>query len=143
SSEMTQSMYHRSLAGQQQSKAGDQWSFFQAKRIRGTNMDMTGEMLQSFTTPPAFDLDRLAAQCRALSAALEKSGNDAAGARERVGERRRELASFGRGDRGQSAGKCDPGGDPNRGHPVRRPALQPGSEVQPPGRRGVRGAGSP
>ncbi len=84
SSEMTQSMYHRSLAGQQQSKAGDQWSFFQAKRIRGTNMDMTGEMLQSFTTPPAFDLDRLVAQCRALSAALEKSGGDAAGAREKA-----------------------------------------------------------
>src|SRR5260370_42636368 len=71
SSEMTQSMYHRSLAGTQQSKAGDQWGFFQAKRLRGTNMDLTGEMLQSFTAPPAFERDRLLAQRRAPSAVLE------------------------------------------------------------------------
>jgi hypothetical protein len=35
SSEMTRAQYVRSLAAQQQSKAGDQWSFFQAKRLRG------------------------------------------------------------------------------------------------------------
>jgi len=34
SSEMTKAQYDRSLAAQQQSKAGDQWSFFQAKRLR-------------------------------------------------------------------------------------------------------------
>ena len=47
SSEMTQAMYYRSLAAQHQSKAGDQWAFFQAKRIRGTNLEMTEELLQS------------------------------------------------------------------------------------------------
>lgn len=35
SSEMTRAQYSRSLAAQQQSKAGDQWGFFQAKRLRG------------------------------------------------------------------------------------------------------------
>jgi len=35
SSEMTRAQYERSLAAQQQSKAGDQWGFFQAKKLRG------------------------------------------------------------------------------------------------------------
>jgi len=34
SSEMTRAQYSRSLAAQLQSKAGDQWGFFQAKRLR-------------------------------------------------------------------------------------------------------------
>jgi len=33
-SEMTQARYDRSLAAQEQSTAGDQWSYFQAKRLR-------------------------------------------------------------------------------------------------------------
>ena len=37
SSEMTRAQYDRSLAAQQQSKAGDQWSFFQAKRLRSAS----------------------------------------------------------------------------------------------------------
>lgn len=35
SSEMTRAQYDRSLAAQQQSKAGDQWNFFQGKKLRG------------------------------------------------------------------------------------------------------------
>ncbi|MFA6288501.1 MAG: DUF4337 family protein [Opitutaceae bacterium] len=35
SSEMTRAQYDRSLAAQQQSKAVDQWSFFQAKKLLG------------------------------------------------------------------------------------------------------------
>ena len=35
SSEMTRAQYDRSLAAQLQSKAGDQWGLFQAKRMRG------------------------------------------------------------------------------------------------------------
>jgi len=35
SSEMTKAQYVRALAAQLQSKAGDQWGFFQAKRLRG------------------------------------------------------------------------------------------------------------
>src|SRR6266516_2650578 len=38
-SEMTLAQYHRSLAAQDQSKASDQWGFFQAKRLRGTGLE--------------------------------------------------------------------------------------------------------
>src|SRR5574340_1115601 len=47
SSEMTRAQYDRSLAAQQQSKAGDQWSFFQAKRLRGAFQRNTLDLLQS------------------------------------------------------------------------------------------------
>lgn len=45
SSEMTLAQYHRSLAAQSQSKAGDQWGFFQAKRIRGQGLEATVELM--------------------------------------------------------------------------------------------------
>jgi len=47
SSEMTSAQYDRALAAQQQSKAGDQWSFFQAKRLRGAYQRNTYEILQN------------------------------------------------------------------------------------------------
>ncbi len=47
SSEMTRAQYKRALAAQQQSKAGDQWSFFQAKRVRGTMQLGTLDLLRS------------------------------------------------------------------------------------------------
>jgi hypothetical protein len=50
SSEMTVAQYDRSLAAQQQSKAGDQWSYFQAKRLRAGMQRSTLDILQS-TTP--------------------------------------------------------------------------------------------
>jgi hypothetical protein len=43
--EMTQAQYHRSVAGQNQSKVGDQWAFFQAKKIRATEMEMTTDRI--------------------------------------------------------------------------------------------------
>ena len=46
SSEMTRAQYDRSLGAQQQSKAGDQWSFFQAKRLRSALQENTLELLQ-------------------------------------------------------------------------------------------------
>src|ERR1051325_5180726 len=49
SSEMTRAQYDRSLAAQQQSKAGDQWSFFQAKRLRGAFQRNTAELLQAIS----------------------------------------------------------------------------------------------
>ncbi len=49
SSEMTKAQYQRALAAQQQSKAGDQWSFFQAKRMRGAFQSNTAELMQSLT----------------------------------------------------------------------------------------------
>src|SRR5215470_11923235 len=49
SSEMTRAQYDRALAAQQQSKAGDQWSFFQAKRLRGAYQRNTADLVQNMT----------------------------------------------------------------------------------------------
>src|SRR5262245_50354415 len=49
SSEMTRAQYRRSLAAQQQSKAGDQWGLFQAKRIRGAGQRTTLDLLEAMT----------------------------------------------------------------------------------------------
>jgi hypothetical protein len=49
SSEMTRAQYDRALAAQQQSKAGDQWSFFQAKRVRGAVQQNSTDLLQVLT----------------------------------------------------------------------------------------------
>ncbi|CAM2774014.1 DUF4337 family protein [Rariglobus hedericola] len=57
SSEMTKAQYERAYAAQLQSRAGDQWAFFQAKRLRG-------EMQRN-----TFDL--LSAQLGAVAAQLE------------------------------------------------------------------------
>jgi hypothetical protein len=65
SSEMTRAQYDRSLAAQQQSKAGDQWSFFQAKRLRSAMQHSTLDMLQSTA-----DIHPLTSQ------SLEKSGGE-------------------------------------------------------------------
>ena len=65
SSEMTRAQYSRSLAAQRQSKAGDQWGYFQAKRLRGALQRNTFDLLQN--TAEVHPLD---------SAALEKAGVD-------------------------------------------------------------------
>jgi hypothetical protein len=65
SSEMTRAQYDRSLGAQQQSKAGDQWSFFQAKRLRGAIQHNSADMLQTMMPVRAFDpsaLDQLGSQ---------------------------------------------------------------------------------
>jgi hypothetical protein len=77
SSEMTRAQYDRSLGAQQQSKAGDQWSFFQAKRLRGAIQQNTADLLQTITEVHPFDsaaLDQLAQQSTDSSniAALKK-----------------------------------------------------------------------
>ncbi len=81
SSEMTQSMYFRSLAAQNQSKAGDQWSFFQAKRIRGTSLENTVDILQGLAHPEPFDPARMAAIVAEMKESLAKSGNSDASAK--------------------------------------------------------------
>jgi hypothetical protein len=60
SSEMTRAQYDRAYGAQLQSKAGDQWSYFQAKKLRGAMQRNSLELLQATTdvTPlenPAFD----------------------------------------------------------------------------------------
>lgn len=45
SSEMTRAQYERSLAAQLQSKAGDQWNFFQGKKLRSALQHNTRDLL--------------------------------------------------------------------------------------------------
>src|SRR3954469_24024874 len=45
SSEMTRAQYDRSLAAQRQSKAGDQWNFFQGKKLRSMVQRSTWDMI--------------------------------------------------------------------------------------------------
>ena len=61
SSEMTRAQYDRALAAQQQSKAGDQWSFFQAKRLRGAYQRNTADLLQTLVEIHDLDADKLKA----------------------------------------------------------------------------------
>jgi hypothetical protein len=70
SSEMTKAQYDRSLAAQQQSKAGDQWSFFQAKRLRGSMQRSTLDVLQSVATVRPLTADVLGATSAEVKAAL-------------------------------------------------------------------------
>lgn len=49
SSEMTRAQYDRALGAQLQSKAGDQWSYFQAKKLRGAMQRNTLELLAATT----------------------------------------------------------------------------------------------
>ena len=59
SSEMTRAQYSRSLGAQQQSKAGDQWSFFQAKRLRSALQRNTLDLLQSTVRVHPLDAEAL------------------------------------------------------------------------------------
>jgi len=75
SSEMTRAQYNRSLAAQQQAKAGDQWSFFQAKRLRGTMQLSTLDVLKGTAAVRPLDeagLKRLGKVYAAVSTALLK-----------------------------------------------------------------------
>ena len=47
SSEMTRAQYDRALGAQLQSKAGDQWSYFQAKKLRGAMQRNSFEILNA------------------------------------------------------------------------------------------------
>jgi hypothetical protein len=70
SSEMTQAQYHRSLAAQHQSKVGDQWAFFQAKRVRQSGLENAADQLR-----PAGALEpaELKAAARRLVASLRQA----------------------------------------------------------------------
>src|SRR5437016_9669798 len=74
SSEMTQSMYFRSLASQNQAKAGSQWGFFQAKRIRGTTMETGGDLVRVVTDAAEFDVAQLRPVANRVETALARAG---------------------------------------------------------------------
>lgn len=75
SSEMTKAQYDRSLGAQQQSKAGDQWNFFQAKRHRGAIQNSSLDLLHSIAEVRPLDV-------AALKQALAQPAGDAKAAQE-------------------------------------------------------------
>jgi hypothetical protein len=56
-SEFTKGQYWRTVAGQDQSKVGDQWGFFQAKKIRGTNLETAVDLLPVVGRPGPLSAD--------------------------------------------------------------------------------------
>jgi hypothetical protein len=80
SGEMTRAQYVRALAAQLQSKAGDQWGYFQAKKLRGALQENSLEVLRATIEVPEPDPAGLGAAISELStpggpqtlAALEK-----------------------------------------------------------------------
>jgi hypothetical protein len=59
SSEMTRAQYDRALGAQLQSKAGDQWSYFQAKKLRSALQRNSLELLQATTDANFMDSEDL------------------------------------------------------------------------------------
>ncbi|TAL04722.1 MAG: DUF4337 family protein, partial [Verrucomicrobia bacterium] len=72
SSEMTRAQYDRALAAQLQSKAGDQWSYFQAKKLRSSLQHNSIDLLQVTADLRPLDVSALASADAATSAALLK-----------------------------------------------------------------------
>ncbi|HEV3204806.1 MAG TPA: DUF4337 family protein [Gemmataceae bacterium] len=73
SSEMSRAQYYRSLAAQYQSKAGDQWGFFQAKRIRSTTIEQELDLFSG--KPVNINADKLSAGLQNLQKRLQESTN--------------------------------------------------------------------
>src|SRR5262249_15578968 len=72
----TQAQYHRALASQKQSKVGDQWAFFQAKRIRGSTYEATAISLYAQKAEP-FSGDALRESALELIKQIEIAEKDA------------------------------------------------------------------
>jgi hypothetical protein len=61
SSEMTRAQYDRALAAQRQSKAGDQWNFFQGKKLRSALQRTTRDMIINTAEVQRLDVPALRA----------------------------------------------------------------------------------
>jgi hypothetical protein len=99
SAEMTQAQYHRALAAQEQSKVSDQWNFFQAKKIRGTSMEMTNSTLRAMVPAEAVNADAIRA------AAARLPGEFALATRE--ARRLAEVVKAGKGELGADGGALE------------------------------------
>jgi hypothetical protein len=85
SSEMTKAQYERAYAAQLQSRAGDQWAFFQAKRLRGEMQRNTLDLLTAQTgatessdgAPPPPPTPTLAPEIIAVFDAVKDDASDA------------------------------------------------------------------
>ena len=72
SSEMTKAQYDRAMAAQLQSKAGDQWSYFQAKKLRSAVAHNTLDLLQATSDVAPLEPSALTGADAATVAALTK-----------------------------------------------------------------------
>jgi hypothetical protein len=81
SGEMTRAQYHRASASQNQSKVGDQWAFFQAKRMRGTSYELTAEVLGALKDAQPFQRDTLSQAADGLARQLAAAGKSCAALR--------------------------------------------------------------
>jgi hypothetical protein len=77
SSEMSRAQYYRALAAQHQSKAGDQWAFFQAKRIRGTEYENTVELMGVMVRPVPVTREALAEAAARLPEEFNRAAMEA------------------------------------------------------------------
>jgi hypothetical protein len=77
-SEMTLAQYHRSLAAQNQSKASDQWGFFQAKRLRGTAIENAFDLLPPNSKPKRLEVRDLELASHRLTRAIQEAEKQAA-----------------------------------------------------------------
>jgi hypothetical protein len=76
SSELNKAMYYRSLATEHQSKVGDQWSFFQSRRIRGGQIELAIVSAKLSHDPVALKFKQLPAEIDQLLVQVEKSSGD-------------------------------------------------------------------
>jgi hypothetical protein len=73
SSEMTKAQYDRAMAAQLQSKAGDQWGYFQAKKLRSAVAHNTLDLLQATSDVNPLTPDALSGADVATIAALTQN----------------------------------------------------------------------
>ncbi|MEJ0090499.1 MAG: DUF4337 family protein [Limisphaerales bacterium] len=73
SSEMTRAQYDRSYAAQLQSKAGDQWSYYQAKKLRGAGARSTLDLLAATSEVQPLEAAALPDADAVIVAALTKN----------------------------------------------------------------------
>jgi hypothetical protein len=93
SRELTLAHYYCSLAAQEQSKAGDQWNFFQAKRIRGTILETVAAGGAGLAAADPVDAVRLEATASRLAGDLNQLERDADGLRRATGTAGPTLAA--------------------------------------------------
>lgn len=108
SSEMTRAQYDRSMAAQLQSKSGDQWGFFQAKKLRGALQGTALDMMVATVAVPAFD-----------AAALQRAGEAQGGALKTLLESEAGKTALGYLAKGEV-----PAGAPDGAHDAKITAVQ-------------------
>lgn len=86
SGEMSRAQYYRALAAQAQAKAGDQWAFYQAKRMRGAAVENTVDLLAESSRPGGFDPTAAARDVAAFVARLKAAGAEPGSALARLAD---------------------------------------------------------